>query len=122
MATKTSKKRAAPQPEPEPVRETAVKPLPGGVAAGIVFIAAGMVLVLEILSVRLLAPYVGLTLETTTSIIGAVLLGIAVGAAIGGHVADRTNPRYLVVVLLIGGGLLSLLTVPIVRWLGHSAR
>jgi len=80
------------------------------------------VLVLEILAVRLLAPYVGLTLETTTSIIGAVLLGIAVGAAIGGRVADRKDPRRLVVGLLIGGGLMALLTVPIVRWLGPSAR
>lgn len=86
------------------------------------FAAAGSVLVLEILSVRLLAPYVGLTLETTTSIIGAVLLGIAVGAGIGGRVADRTDPRRLVVGLLIGGGLLTLLTVPIVRLLGPSAR
>ncbi len=90
-------------------------------AAAIVFAAAGSVLVLEILSVRLLAPYVGLTLETTTSIIGAVLLGIAVGAGIGGWVADRTRPPRLVVGLLIGGGLLALLTVPIVRWLGPSA-
>ena len=77
---------------------------------------------LEILAVRLLAPYVGLTLETTTSIIGAALAGIAAGAAIGGWLADRTNPRRLIALLLIGGGLLALLTVPIVRWLGPGAR
>jgi spermidine synthase len=99
-----------------------VAPLPAAAAAGIVFVAAGSVLVLEILAVRLLAPYVGLTLETTTSIIGAVLLGISLGAALGGRIADRTNPRLLVVGLLIGGGLLALLTVPIVRWLGPLAR
>ena len=52
---------------------------------------------LEILAVRLLAPYVGLTLETTTAIIGAALAGIAVGAAIGGYLADRTDTRKLVV-------------------------
>lgn len=75
---------------------------------------------LEILSVRLLAPYVGLTLETTTSIIGAVLFGIAAGAALGGWTADRVNPYWLVVGLLIGGGLLVLLTVPIIRALGPS--
>ncbi len=96
-------------------------PLPGALAAAIVFVAAGSVLVLEILAVRLLAPYVGLTLETTTSIIGAVLLGIAVGAGVGGRIADRTSPRRMVVGLLIGGGLMALLTVPIVRWLGPSA-
>jgi MFS family permease len=90
-------------------------------AAGLVFIASGAVLVLEILSVRLLAPYVGLTLETTTSIIGAVLAGIAVGAALGGWIADRVNPYWQLVGLLIGGGLLVLLTVPIIRALGPAA-
>jgi spermidine synthase len=95
--------------------------LPPAVAAGLVFFASGSVLVLEILAVRLLAPYVGLTLETTTSIIGAVLAGIAAGAAIGGWIADRVNPYWLVMGLLIGGGLLVLLTVPIIRALGPSA-
>ncbi|MGV1050239.1 MAG: fused MFS/spermidine synthase, partial [Solirubrobacterales bacterium] len=85
-------------------------------------VGAWAVLMLEILAVRLLAPYVGLTLETTTSIIGAALAGIATGAAVGGYLADRTNTRLLVVGLLVGGGLLTLLTVPIVRWLGPGAR
>ncbi|HWI73197.1 MAG TPA: fused MFS/spermidine synthase, partial [Baekduia sp.] len=92
------------------------------VAAATVFLASGAVLMLEILVVRLLAPYVGLTMETTTSIIGAVLAGIALGAWVGGTAADRTDPRRLVVGLLIGGGLLALLTVPIVRALGPGAR
>ena len=39
-------------------------------AAGLVFVASAAVLVVEILGIRLLAPYVGLTLETTTAIIG----------------------------------------------------
>jgi spermidine synthase len=101
--------------------ESIVTSLPPVVAAGLVFIASGSVLVLEILAIRLLAPYVGLTLETTTSIIGAVLAGIAAGAALGGWIADRVNPRLLAVGLLIGGGLLVLLTVPIIRALGPSA-
>lgn len=95
--------------------------LPHVVAVALVFAASGAVLVLEILSVRLLAPYVGLTLETTTSIIGAVLAGISVGAAVGGRIADRVNPRWLVVGLFIAGGLLVLLTVPIIRALGPAA-
>jgi len=96
--------------------------LPWPAAAGLVFIAAGAVLMLEILAVRLLAPYVGLTLETTTAIIGAALAGIAGGAAIGGYLADRTDTRKLVVALLIAGGLLTVLTVPVVHWLGPGAR
>jgi MFS family permease len=97
-------------------------PLPPPLAAAVVFVAAGAVLMLEILAVRLLAPYVGLTLETTTAIIGAALGGIAAGAALGGYFADRTDTRLLVVGLFIAGGLLTLLTVPIVHWLGPGAR
>jgi spermidine synthase len=100
----------------------APRALPHPLAAALVFVAAGAVLVLEILAVRLLAPYVGLTLETTTSIIGAALAGIAVGAALGGYFADRTNTRLLIVCLLILGGLLALLTVPLVRLLGPGVR
>lgn len=91
-------------------------------AAGLVFLASGAVLMLEILGVRLLAPYVGLTLETTTSIIGTALAGIALGSALGGRVADRTDPRRLLTGLLAGGGLLALLCVPIVRTLGPALR
>src|ERR1700712_3570392 len=98
------------------------KPLAPPLAAALVFLAAGAVLMLEILAVRLLAPYVGLTLETTTAIIGAALAGIAGGAALGGYLADRTDTRKLIVGMLIAGGLLTLLTVPAVHWLGPGAR
>jgi spermidine synthase len=101
-------------PAPAPV-------LAGGVAAALVFLASGSVLVLEILGVRLLAPYVGLTLETTTAIIGAVLAGIAAGAAAGGWAADRVDARRLLVGLLAAGGLLALATVPLVRGVGRDA-
>lgn len=127
MGARTSSKshtKASPKPAEVPAdgrHDPVAGSLPRVLAAGIVFVASGAVLVLEILSVRLLAPYVGLTLETTTSIIGAVLAGIAVGAALGGWTADRVNPYHLVVGLLIGGGLLVLLTVPIIRALGPSA-
>ena len=117
------------RPKPASNASTPVAAPPAGpvalapaVAAATVFLASGAVLMLEILAVRLLAPYVGLTMETTTSIIGAVLAGIALGAAVGGIFADRTDPRRLMVGLLIAGGLLALLTVPIVRALGPGAR
>ncbi len=102
--------------------ESTARPLPPPLAAALVFLASGAVLVLEILGVRLLAPYVGLTLETTTSIIGTALAGIALGAAVGGRLADRTDPRRLLAGLLVGGGLLTLLCVPIVRALGPALR
>ena len=91
-------------------------------AAGLVFVASGAVLVLEILGIRLLAPYVGLTLETTTTIIGTVLAGIAAGAAVGGRAADRYDERRLLALLLAAGGLLAILTVPLARGLGDALR
>jgi MFS family permease len=92
------------------------------VAAGLVFVSSGAVLVLEILGIRLLAPYVGLTLETTTTIIGTVLAGIAAGAAVGGRAADRFDERRLIALLLAAGGLLAIATVPLVRGLGSALR
>ena len=40
-----------------------------------------------------MAPYVGVTLETFTGIIGVVLAGIAAGAWLGGRAADEVPPR-----------------------------
>jgi SAM-dependent methyltransferase len=102
-----------------PVHSPAVPP---ALAAAVVFVASGAVLVLEILGIRLLAPYVGLTLETTTAIIGTVLAGIAAGAAIGGRLADQVDARRLLPGLLAGGGALAIATVPLVRGLGTALR
>jgi MFS family permease len=127
MATKSRGRQRKARGNDRPVRSEKPAPdlpkaLPPFGAAALVFVAAGAVLMLEILAVRLLAPYLGLTLETTTAIIGAALGGIAAGAALGGYLADRTNTRRLIVGLLIGGGLLTLLIVPVVHWLGPGAR
>ncbi len=84
----------------------------------VVFGASAAVLVLEIIAGRLMAPYVGISLETFTGIIGTVLAGIAVGAAIGGVLADRRDPRVLIGPALIIGGALSWLSMPIVTGLG----
>jgi MFS family permease len=89
-------------------------------AAALVFIASGSILVLEILGIRLLAPYVGLTIETTTVIIGTVLAGIAAGAALGGRAADRLDERRLLAGLLAAGGAFAIGSVPIARGLGSA--
>ena len=89
--------------------------------AAIVFGAAAAVLTLEILTVRLLAPYVGLTIETYTAIIGVALAGIAVGAAVGGRLADEVDPVVLIGTLLALGGLLAMAAVPVADWIGGEA-
>lgn len=89
------------------------------VAAGlVVFFASAAVLVLEILAGRLLAPYVGVTLQTYTGIIGTVLAGISLGSWYGGRLADRVDARRLLGPILVTGGILSLLTGPLVALFG----
>lgn len=86
----------------------------------LVFATSAEVLVLEILAGRLLAPYAGVTLETFTAIIGTILAGIALGAWVGGRVADLTEPRKLLGPILVFGGALAILTVPLMRVLGPA--
>jgi spermidine synthase len=100
--------------------ESAERTIGPGVAAALVFGAAAAVLVLEILALRMLAPYVGLTLETSTTVIGVVLGGIATGSAVGGPAADRRDPRWVLAGALLAGGLLAMATVPLVRVLGEA--
>ena len=89
-------------------------------AAALVFVCSAAVLMIEILAGRLLAPYVGISLETYTSIIGTVLAGIAAGAWLGGKLADWRDARRLLGPTVCLGGLLALFTVPIVRALGDQ--
>jgi spermidine synthase len=88
----------------------------------LVFVAAASVLVLEILAGRLLAPFVGITLETFTGIIGTVLAGIAIGAWLGGLAADRYPPRPLIGPLFVIGGVLAIAAAPLVGAIGPSMR
>ena len=85
------------------------------------FICSAAVLMLEILAGRILAPYVGISLETYTAIIGTVLAGIAVGAWAGGKAADRIDPHRLLGPVIAVGGVLAFLTVPIIRGLGSQS-
>ncbi|MDQ4039488.1 MAG: fused MFS/spermidine synthase [Actinomycetota bacterium] len=94
--------------------------LPPYAAAALVFGSSAAVLVLEITSLRLIAPYVGITLETNTAVIGFALAAIALGAWAGGRVADIRNPRALIGPLLLAGGALVLLITPTVRFVAEG--
>ena len=96
--------------------------MPRPLAGTLVFVTSAAVLVLETLAGRLLAPYVGVTLETFTAIIGTALAGIALGTWAGGALADRVEPRRLLGPQLVVGGVLTLLAVPIVRAVGPAFR
>lgn len=85
-----------------------------------VFVTSALVLVLEIVASRMVAPYVGVSLESFTGIIGTVLAGIATGSAVGGAMADARDPRPMIGQALLLGGVLSWLSVPIVNVLGPA--
>lgn len=81
-----------PSPSPDEPSSTG---LGSRAAAALVFGSSAAVLVVEITALRLLAPYLGLTLETSTLVIGIALAAIALGSWAGGRVADRIDPRRL---------------------------
>ena len=75
-------------------------------------------LVVELTSLRLLAPYLGLTLETSTIVIGTALAAIAVGSWSGGRLADRIPPLRAIGPLLAVSGVAVALTPFAVRAAG----
>ncbi len=54
-----------------------------------VFLSSALLLVLEVVAGRLIAPYVGVSLYTWTSVIGVILAGLSLGNWLGGVQADR---------------------------------
>ena len=96
--------------------------MPAPLAAYLVLLTSAAVLVLEILVSRLVAPYVGLTLETYTAAIGAALAAIAAGSALGGRLADTHDPRRWLGVATAVGGALVLAARPTVFAVGAGFR
>jgi MFS family permease len=97
-------------------------PLHPRLAGALVFYASGAVLVLEIVGLRLVGPYVGVTLQTSSAVIGVALAAIAYGAWTGGWLADRIDPRRLIGPALLAAAVTSAVTVPVVRWAGELLR
>nr|WP_189592704.1 fused MFS/spermidine synthase [Streptomyces massasporeus] len=108
-----------------PVTESSSSPAPertpGRVGLGpraaalLVFGSSAAVLVVEIVALRLLAPYLGLTLETSTMVIGIALTAIAFGSWLGGHIADQVDPRRLIGPSLGVSGAVVALTPSVLR-------
>lgn len=69
----------------------------------------------------MLAPYLGVSLEVFTGIIGVILAGISVGAWAGGRAADRGKPKRLVGPLLVAGGLTAMAAPLVVDLVGPAA-
>jgi spermidine synthase len=79
----------------------------------VVFIASGCALVLELVAGRIVAPVVGVSLYTWTTVIGVVLAGISLGNYAGGVVADRWPAHRTLGMILALGGISTLAVLPI---------
>ncbi|WP_432955723.1 fused MFS/spermidine synthase [Micromonospora haikouensis] len=117
MSSSSSPAVAPARPAPPDARA-----LPNGLAAFLVFFSSGAVLVLETVALRLVGPYVGVTLEVTSSVIGIALGAIAYGAWTGGWLADRRDPRALIAPALVLAGIATAVTLPVVRYAGEVLR
>jgi spermidine synthase len=106
-----------------PAMETAPpRALPTALAGALAFGSSGAVLVLEIVALRLVGPYVGVTLQVSSSVIGISLAAIAYGAWLGGRLADKFDPRMLLAPALVLGAIGTAVTLPLVRWGGELLR
>jgi spermidine synthase len=86
----------------------------------VVFIASFCTLVIELVAGRIMAPYVGVSLYTWTSIIGVVLAGISIGAYLGGLVADRYPQASTLGWLLFLSGLGAFSISPLTNLIGGA--
>ena len=86
----------------------------------VVFIASFCTLVIELVAGRIMAPYVGVSLYTWTSIIGVVLAGISIGAYLGGLLADRYPRQTTLGWLLFLSGIGAFTIAPLTNLVGAA--
>ncbi len=102
-------------PSPESAAATERLTLAG--YACTVFLSSALLLVMEIVAGRLIAPYVGVSLYTWTSIIGVILAGLSLGNWLGGVWADQGGNGRSVGLVLALGGVYCILSLPALDWL-----
>jgi MFS family permease len=85
----------------------AVRGIPHAPLLPVAFAFAGSacLLVLEIVAGRLIAPTLGVSLYTWTSVIGVVLAGVSLGNFLGGVLADRRPDRSTLALIYLAGSL-----------------
>lgn len=108
----------------EPIAATKSSPTTKLLGLGvIVFLSNGGLLVLQLVVGRLIAPFVGSSLEVWSAVIGTFLGGMALGNAVGGWLADRSpTARKLAtaLALALAAGAIGTLWVMMVPKLLHT--
>ncbi|MGD0091134.1 MAG: fused MFS/spermidine synthase [Planctomycetota bacterium] len=77
----------------------------------IVFCSSACIMVVELVAGRLMAPYLGNSLYTWTSIIAVILAGMSLGNVIGGKLADKWPPEQVLGWLFLSSSAISVLTL-----------
>lgn len=85
----------------------------------IVFTGSACTLILEIVAGRILAPVIGVSLYTWTSIIGVVLAGISAGNYVGGLIADKYPSRLTLGIILLISGVFTVIILPLISVIGE---
>ncbi|MCX8064845.1 MAG: fused MFS/spermidine synthase [Candidatus Hydrogenedentes bacterium] len=86
-----------------------------------IFTSSLAIMFLQLISGRIVAPYLGQNLFTWSGIIATTLAGIAVGNYLGGRIADRFKSLNAVPIQFCMVGLTILLILPLNRFLGELA-
>ncbi|MFH1485291.1 MAG: fused MFS/spermidine synthase [Chloroflexota bacterium] len=89
-------------------------------ANAIVFVGGACTMIIELVAGRILAPYVGVSLYTWTSIIGVVLAGISLGNYLGGKAADRFASSLALGVIFFVAGLTTIGILPATAFFGGN--
>lgn len=91
------------------------------VAAVVAALTGFAVMAIELTAVRVLAPHFGQSAYVWTNVIGVILVALALGAFLGGRMADREHGRERLSTLLLVAGLIvcavPLLARPLGGWL-----
>ncbi len=85
----------------------------------IVFVASFVLMTLELVAGRFMAPYLGVSIFTWTSVIGVILAGISVGAWLGGRIADADLRRVHLATLFLLAGAATFLVLFLVPLIGE---
>lgn len=89
------------------------------IACATAFLASGCVMIVELLAGRLIAPYLGTSLYTWTSVIGVVLGGLALGNYVGGRLADRFPTTRALSACLVAASASCVLVAVLNHWSGE---
>jgi spermidine synthase len=89
-------------------------------ACVLAFVSSACVLIIELIAGRIMAPYIGVSLYTWTSVIGIVLAGMSAGNFLGGYVADRFSSRRTLGLVFIAGSVCCLLILVITSLVAGS--